>query len=82
MAGKWVDTERVFVVHPDSQEWLMNYRKGAKFQDLQDERNAILAEGEDHHQTDHDIEMLLTAEERTLMAAMMGWKFPNKKAKK
>lgn len=77
--NKWVNTDEAFVVHPDSQEWLMHYQPGRKFGELQEVREDIIDRGEHHHNTDHDEEMLQTAEERTLAAAMLGWKFPGRK---
>ena len=70
-----------FVVHPDIERATKQYRKGNKhsYIDMARDRNNLIQEGEVYWNTDHDAEMLETAHERTLAAAILGWIFPQKK---
>ena len=64
--GKWVDTSKAFVIHPDMQEALMNYDpNGNSIQDCFDERKKKIEAGEEYHNSDHDVEMAETARLRS-----------------
>jgi hypothetical protein len=77
--GKYVDTDKAFVVHPDVIDAHLNYTgDNSSFSDIFNERKKTRADGEPYWNTDHDAEMKLTAEERTLVAAALGWRFKRK----
>ena len=64
--GKWVDTKKAFVVHPDMQEALMNYNPSrSSFKDCFNARDEAVEAGEEYWETDHDVEMAETARERS-----------------
>jgi hypothetical protein len=75
-AGKWVDTSKAFVIHPDMEEALMNYDpNGNSIQKCFDERKKKIEAGEEYHNSDHDTEMKITARERSQYPT---WEFPKK----
>lgn len=64
--GKWVDTDKAFVIHPDMQEALMNYRPGGdSIKECFEERKKKIDAGEPYHNSDHDVEMAETARLRS-----------------
>jgi hypothetical protein len=69
-----------FCVHPDIKETMKNYKGDRRiFGKLFKQRDEQLEGGEPFWNTDHDVEMKETAEQRTLQASMEGWVYPSKK---
>jgi hypothetical protein len=78
--GKFVDPEKAFIVHPDMVDFFTSYgERGMTFEDVKKMRDWLTSNNEPYWNTDHDAEMLETAEERTRIAAAQGWKFHYKK---
>ena len=66
--GKWLDSTKAFVVHPDIQYALMNYHPDYGFKGVFRDRDKAVEAGEVYWETDHDAEMRETAYERSRRA--------------
>ena len=80
MGRRYSNPKKQFVVHPDMIKAYIEYNgSDDSFQKVFDERDRLLGEGKQCHNSDHDAEMLETARERTARAAMSGHKYPRRK---
>ena len=62
--GKWIDTQKKFVIHQDILEGLMHYEPdNNSLKDVFEGRDKMTQEGQEYWNTDHDEEMRQTAEE-------------------
>ena len=83
MTEKYLDGR--MCIHPDIKDAIKNYKGkevgGSSIQRVFKFRNAMLEVCEDiiYWDNDHDVEMLETAEERTVTKATEGWKYPKRK---
>lgn len=63
---KYADPNKMTVIHPDQQQWVMNYHgKGTDIHELFERRSQALQAGEKFWNDIHDQEMKETAEERS-----------------
>lgn len=84
MGERWIDTTKVFTVHPDVAKALKKYKPGSKdsLDKMFEDRNQILEQGDEYWNSLHDAEFAETAEENTDIAAARGWRFPQRPKKK
>lgn len=76
---KYVDPNEAFVVHPDVTDGFITYNGDPDhFKKVFRGRNKKLQDGEEYWNSDHDVEMQQTAEERSKKP---GWMFPRRKKK-
>lgn len=65
------------VIHPDITYATRHYDgTGKSFEECMELRRQARAEGREYWQSDWDLQLAQTAEERTKCAASKGWRFP------